>query len=346
MGNFLESGGNQHSQADLGLDRKPGSVATMEFDGKRAKYKSAPVSESDSASKLADAIRSIAAGVTPAELNAIREDLAHVAARVETLESAKPTTIQFKIGESLGKVIQGARPEVSSIVRRVACGFGNIWLTGPAGSGKTTLARQIADALGRRFAHQSFAPDITTGALLGGINVEGKWQETAFVDFYENGGVYLLDEVDAADASILLAMNAALENGHLSLPRHHDPARRTIKRHADTVIIAAGNTWGTGADAMYIGRAQLDAAFLRRFAGAKFAINYDRQLEESILSDRALLTTLWGIRDKLSAMRVRRLMGTGEVVAAAKLRAGGFKQSEIIDALTVDWTSEEKAKVL
>ena len=45
-------------------------------------------------------------------------------------------------------------------------------------------------------------------------------------------------------------------------------------------------------------------------------------------------------------MKVRRLMGTGEIVAAAKLRAGGFKQSEIIERLTVDWTSEEKAKVL
>lgn len=345
MANFLESGGGQHSQADLGLE-KP-AVATMEFDGKRTKYnKAAPVSDSDTASKLADAIRSIAAGVTPAELNAIRGDLAHVAARVEALESAKPNRVQFKIGESLGKVIENARPEVSAIVRRIACGFGNIWLTGPAGSGKTTLARQVADALGRRFAHQSFAPDITTGALMGGINVEGKWQETAFVDFYENGGVYLLDEVDAADASILLAMNAALENGHLSIPRHHDTTRRVIKRHADTVIIAAGNTWGTGADAMYIGRAQLDAAFLRRFAGCKFMIDYDRALEESILSDRALLETLWRIRQKLQDTRVRRLMGTGEIVAAAKLRAGGFKQSEIIEALVIDWTTEEKAKVL
>ena len=304
------------------------------------------LSESDSAAALASAIRSIAAGVSPKELDDIRDTIAHVAARVETLESAKPNRVEFVVNGKIGPVVHGARPEVEGIVRRVACGFVNIWLTGPAGSGKTTLARQVADALGRRFAHQSFAPDITTGALLGGINVEGKWQETAFIDFYENGGVYLLDEVDAADPSILLAMNAALENGHLSLPRHHDPARRMIARHADTVIVAAGNTWGTGADAMYIGRAQLDAAFLRRFSGAKFLINYDRALEESILSDRALLETLWRIRGKLRDTRVRRLMGTGEIVAAAKLRAGGFKQSEIIEALSVDWTSEEKAKVL
>ena len=343
MGSFTLN--SAQTQTSLGMEYKP--ETGVKYSPKPKQTRENPiVSDSDSTAALASAIRSIAAGVSPKELDDIRGTIAHVAARVETLESAKPNRIEFVIDGKVGPVVQGARPEVEGIVRRVACGFRNVWLTGPAGSGKTTLARQVADALGRRFAHQSFAPDITTGALVGGINVDGKWQETAFVDFYENGGVYLLDEVDAADPSILLALNAALENGHLSLPRHHDPARRVIKRHAQTIIIAAGNTWGTGADAMYIGRAQLDAAFLRRFSGAKFLINYDRALEESLLADRALLETLWRIRQKLQDTRVRRLMGTGEVIAAAKLRAGGFKQSEIVEALSVDWTSEEKAKVL
>lgn len=301
---------------------------------------------SEPAAALAASIRALASGVNPAALDAIRADLATIADRVGVLETAAPRRVEFKVGESVGKVIADARPELNEIVRRVAAGRRNIWLTGPAGSGKTTIAAHLADALGRRFGAQSFGPDITTGALIGGINVEGKWQETAFVDFYENGGVYLLDEVDAADPSILLVLNAALENGTLFLPRHHDPARRIIRRHADTVIVCAANTWGTGADAQYIGRAQLDAAFLSRFALAKFAIGYDKDLERKLCPDSPLLSQLWQVRDKLAHHKVRRLCGTREILAAGQLRAAGYKQSEIIDALTVDWTQEEKGKVL
>jgi cobaltochelatase CobS len=72
----------------------------------------------------------------------------------------------------------------------------------------------------------------------------------------------------------LLAFNAALANGVAAFPDG------SIKRHPETVIIAAANTWGFGGDANYIGRAKLDAAFLDRFV--TLAWGYDEDLERTI----------------------------------------------------------------
>jgi len=284
---------------------------------------------------------------TAEQAGTLKSGLSSLAKTVSDLIDATPKTLQFQVGTApAGPVIKGARPELAEIIRRIAAGRVNVWQSGPAGSGKTTLAEQIATALGRRFGAQSFGPDITSGALIGGVDVSGHWKEPAFVDFYENGGVYLLDEIDAADPAILLILNAALENGKLFIPRHHDPARRIIHRHADTVIICAANTWGTGADAQYVGRTQLDAAFLSRFALAKFFIGYDTNLEASLCPDRPLLSQLHAIRGKIIDHKIRRLCGTREIKAAGELFAAGFSQEEIIEALCTDWTEAEKAKAI
>lgn len=302
--------------------------------------------------KLQESYRDVHGGIhTLADLTGkadkgFAESIAAVEARMKAVEDTTVKTIRFQVGEAVGPEIKGARPELAAIVRRILAGRRNVWMTGPAGSGKTSLAAQVAEALGRRFGAQSFAPDITTGALVGGVDVSGTWKETAFVDFYENGGVYLLDEIDAADAAILVYLNAALENGTLYLPRHNDPARRIIKRHPETVIIGAANTWGTGADAQYVGRSQLDAAFLSRFALAKFGIGYDEKLEASLCPDRALLSELHAIRGRLQDNKIRRLCGTREIKAAGELFAAGFTQAEIIEALCTDWTEAEKAKAI
>lgn len=319
-----------------------------------------PVPALDPAEALAASIRAIAGGVTPAALESIRRDIADLRTKAETadakafqmldarltaLEKAEPKTVKFQLGDfKPGPEIKNARPEVSQIVRRIAAGLRNIWLSGPAGSGKTTLAETVAKALNRRFGAQSFAPDLTSAAIIGGPNAQGVYQETAFIDFYENGGVYLLDEIDAADSGVLLAMNAALANGTLFLPRHNDPARRVIKRHADTVIIAAGNTWGTGPDAQYVGRAQLDAAFLSRFALAQFFIGFDTDLDKLVCPDGQLRGRIQLIRQKLQDHKLRRVAGTREMAHAGQLRAAGFTPDEIIAALTASWTQEERSK--
>src|SRR5580658_3509827 len=86
----------------------------------------------------------------------------------------------------------------------------NIWITGPAGSGKTKAAEQVSEALGLNFY---FCGAIAEPySLLGYMDASGKLVRTAFREAYEHGGIFLLDEVDGSSANALLSFNAALAN--------------------------------------------------------------------------------------------------------------------------------------
>lgn len=136
----------------------------------------------------------------------------------------------------------------------------NVWLPGPAGSGKTSAAHAVAEALTLPFYAVSVGPQTSQSSLLGYYDANGKYVTTQLRQAYENGGVFLLDEVDAGSPAVLVVINALLANGHASFPD------KVVERHQDFVLIAAGNTFGQGADAQYVGRQKLDEATLDRFA--------------------------------------------------------------------------------
>lgn len=145
----------------------------------------------------------------------------------------------------------------------------NTYLHGPAGSGKTTLAKQVAKALSLPFYY--------TGAvmqkyeLLGFIDAGGTYQKTSFRDAYEHGGVFLFDELDASIPGALVAFNAAIDNGLCAFPDN------TIDKHPDFICIATANTIGKGANRTYIGRTPLDGATLDRYQFVE--LDYSESIE-------------------------------------------------------------------
>jgi cobaltochelatase CobS len=157
--------------------------------------------------------------------------------------------------------------------------------------------------------------------------------------------VILLDEVDGMDPNVGVALNMALANGKLVT------RGGMFKRHAKTVILCAANTFGTGADAQYVGRNPLDAATLDRFVCAKVEVDYDRDLERAIAEStcgaqaEALLAWSWGVRDMTQAARLRRIVSTRVIVTSAKLLAAGFTMAEVRSAFFIGWTTDELRKV-
>lgn len=148
-------------------------------------------------------------------------------------------------------------------------------LVGEAGSGKTTGAEKVAEALKLEFTMNSFCRMTTKSDLLGFIDANGNYRGTQFRDAFENGKVYIGDEFDAGNENVAVVLNAALANGSCAFPD------KVVKRHENFVPIICMNTFGRGGDRQFVGRNQMDAATMDRFAVIEW--NIDEALEASIL---------------------------------------------------------------
>jgi MoxR-like ATPase len=276
--------------------------------------------------------------------------IAAQAARDAVVEhAAGPVKIEWTIDSKPFAKVDGVvnKKVIEAVLKRIKAGIKNILLVGPAGAGKTKLAAQVAEAVQARFAELSCTsgmpewhlvgratPNLTTG--------ENTYATSAFVDFYENGGVFLLDEIDAADPNVLLVMNSAISNGRMSLPVR--ASNQYAKRHEDFILIAAANTFGMGANRQYVGRNQLDASTLSRFACAVIEVEYDEKLEAALVADRKVLDRVWDIRKKVTKLGLRRVVGTRELLAVARLVHSGETLSMAIAALMTGWTDDEVSK--
>jgi MoxR-like ATPase len=296
-----------------------------------------------------------------ANFTALAKELARVAKLAASGGSGGKTIIVDKSTERTAVVDGHPHEALEKCVKAVRAGFRNILLVGPAGSGKSTLGKQLAKVLADLFGHpEDFAlqpcsvgvsESVFFGRLLPvGENGAFSYVEPDFVRIYENGGVFIIDELDASDANVMVSLNDALgsdaraQGASMSLPARM--GRTRALRSSMCVVIGCANTWGHGADRMYVGRNQLDAATLRRFSGTRFSMDYDRALEKKICADTELLNAVWEIRDKVKAMNVRRVWGTGELVAAATWRASGMSvQAAIRTAMGDDWSADDLAKV-
>lgn len=188
--------------------------------------------------------------------------------------SGGPVTIRIeKEGAKKPITIDLAHFKLPDLILRMKAGV-NVYLVGPAGSGKTTAAEMAALAMSTSFAFMSVGPQTTKTDILGYMNAAGHYVTTVFRTAYEKGGIFLFDELDAGNPGVLTCINAALAGNAASFPDG------MVKRHRDFRCIAAGNTFGTGADRQYVGRQEMDAASIDRFNFLEWP--YDEGLEKAI----------------------------------------------------------------
>lgn len=165
-------------------------------------------------------------------------------------------------------------PKFDTVLKKIAMGDA-VYMYGPAGSGKNILAQQVAKALGLDFYYCS---TITQEYKLEGfIDAGGVYHETELYRAFKNGGLFMLDEMDASCPEALIILNNALEQGYFTFPCG------VVKAHENFRCIAAGNTCGHGATVEFNGRMKIDEATLNRFS-IEF-MGYDERIELACAGD-------------------------------------------------------------
>lgn len=153
-----------------------------------------------------------------------------------------------------------------------------IILVGPAGTGKSHLAAQLADYLGLAYGETPMSPGATRGDLLGRHTIGG-FISSEFVELYGGGGVFNFEEIDASDASMLIVLNNALASNRL----YNSASGEMVDKSENFVPMSTANTFGLGANREFTARERLDAATIDRWRMGRIFVTLDESVEESIL---------------------------------------------------------------
>lgn len=215
--------------------------------------------------------------IAPLVMDSVREQ---VKEEFGGIIDCMPKQLEVKIGDFTHKPKKQVYHGIFEKVLSLVAGGANVWLYGEAGTGKSHIARQIAEVLEWEYRETGCILDVNEG-FKGFIDANGNEHGTQFtqaLELAESGKnvVFCMDEADGGTPEIMNALNSFLDNGCIECMGHvyH---MTDMKEHLR--IIACGNTNGRGGDGRYA-RNIMDDATLNRFI--RIPVDYDRGIEMSV----------------------------------------------------------------
>lgn len=314
--------GVARTPSELGLEWDTGKMRWVKSDGNAIPFSDEqPKAEEPAApeparepteAELAKAAQEIVEGVTANFLKAV-PDLVRA-----TMHEAT-RTLEVKLpGKAKPVTFDKAHKILPDIIMAVAAKT-NPFIVGPAGSGKTTLCMQVAEALGMKF----YMSNSVAGKheLLGFRDAHGNPVHMDFYKAYKTGGLFLFDEADNSNPNAMVALNSAIANGYCEF------AGELVKAHKDFQVIASANTFGRGADALYVGRNKLDAATLDRYQ--TYIMDYDEELELELAGNDEWTRWVQKVRGVIFAEKILHVVSPRASIAGARLLAAGMDRSKV-----------------
>ena len=193
--------------------------------------------------------------------------------------------IVIKNGDRPAIKVDGAQCDNFDFILNIVNNGIGVYLVGPAGTGKSYTAGVIANALGYSVEQGNYypVPKVTYAEQLTGyMDANGNYVEGVMYKAMKQGALLFVDELDASDAAALVAINTAIANRVYTFPNCE-----VVKASDSFKVIAAGNTYGNGADNLYTGRNAIDASTLDRFMTLR--VDYNRAVEMAQTGNNAAL---------------------------------------------------------
>ena len=220
------------------------------------------------------------------------------------------------------------------IKRTIEAGIKNIWLCGPAGSGKSMMTRQVAAELGLPYLCISCGIGTSSTEFVG--YKYPTRESTKFAEYYSKPSIILLDEFTALDPAVAQICNAALANDEI------ETTTGTVYRDPNCIIIATSNTFGGGASRQYVANNQLDASTIDRFIGGIIEVNYSEAFESQY--DSEVVNYVNSLRNIIKTYDFRRIASTRMIQAGCALKKAYVMDWK--DQLIINWSNEERRVVM
>jgi len=223
----------------------------------------------------------------------------------------------------------------------------NVFLWGPAGTGKTSFAKQLAAHYGRPFARISCDDQTESTTLLGMTVPDGqggvKWQDGQLAAAIRRPGtVVLIDEPTVARAGAHYVFNALLDDERAIVSQE---TGERIAAAPGVIVIVADNTNGTGDETgAYEGTRRMSRALLDRFA-LTMRLDYMPAAQEAqtvakktglkpahalTLAKFAASTRIGAEKGEVShGLGIRRLFALGSLIRAGAEPARAFQYAVI-----------------